>query len=101
MCTTIVSPGFIISVWESGVTVAGSESCGLGGPVGTPLRWMNPKFTGSVQFGLHEAPSVRATRPCGLGKCFRLAKISWRRNDRRIYNIQHRPFGGALPRQGS
>src|SRR5215472_9864535 len=38
-CTVILSPGFINSVWEFGVNVALSLSCGLGGPVGTPLRW--------------------------------------------------------------
>ena len=35
-----------------GVTVVRSLSCGLGGPAGTPLVWMKPKLTGSVQFGL-------------------------------------------------
>jgi hypothetical protein len=57
MCTTIVSPGFIISVCEFGVSVARSASCGLGGPVGTPSRWMNAKLTGSKQLSLQVEPS--------------------------------------------
>ena len=52
MCTVILSPGFISSVRELGVTVARSLSCGLGGPVGTPLVWMKPKLTGSGQLPL-------------------------------------------------
>ena len=44
-----MSPGFIISVWLFGVTVDRLESCGLGGPAGTPFRWMKAKFTGSMQ----------------------------------------------------
>src|SRR5215472_2409646 len=43
------SPGFINSVWLFGVTVEMLESCGLGGPAGTPFRWMKAKFTGSMQ----------------------------------------------------
>ncbi|MBO0824173.1 MAG: hypothetical protein J2P27_09985 [Actinobacteria bacterium] len=38
-----------------GVKVARFASCGLGGPVGTPLVWMKPKLTGSMQFGLQVA----------------------------------------------
>ena len=57
MCTTIVSPGFIMSVWEFGVYVARSDSCGLGGPVGTPSRWMKAKLTGSKQLSLQVEPS--------------------------------------------
>src|ERR1022692_4502197 len=53
MRTVILSPGFISSVREFGVTVAWLLSCGLGGPVGTPLSWMNPKLTGSTQSLLH------------------------------------------------
>ena len=52
MRTVIASPGFISRVREFGVTVARSLNCGLGGPVGTPSRWMKPKLTGSGQFGL-------------------------------------------------
>ena len=51
--TVIKSPGLISRVCRLGVTVASSLSCGLGGPVGTPLVWMNPKFTGSGQLLLH------------------------------------------------
>jgi hypothetical protein len=43
------SPGFIRSVWLLGVKVAPLDSCGLGGPAGTPFRWMKAKFTGSMQ----------------------------------------------------
>ena len=57
MWMTIVSPGFISSVRPSGVNDARSDSCGLGGPVGTPSRWMNPKFTGSGQSLLQLVPS--------------------------------------------
>src|ERR1039457_643670 len=53
MCTRISSPGLNSRVWEFGVWVARSLSCGLGGPAGAPLVWMKPKLTGSVQFGLH------------------------------------------------
>src|ERR1022692_2629624 len=48
-----LSPGFISRVRALGVSVARSLSCGLGGPVGTPLVWMKPKFTGSGQLLLH------------------------------------------------
>src|ERR1700729_581476 len=51
--TVITSPGLISSVCRLGVTVASSLSCGLGGPVGTPLVWTKPKFTGSGQLALH------------------------------------------------
>src|SRR6202044_877980 len=55
------SPGFMSSVCELGVKVAVFASCGLGAPVGTPLFWMNAKFTGSSQFALHVAnPSVHS-----------------------------------------
>ena len=53
MCTVILSPGFISSVRELGVKVARLLRCGLGGPVGTPLVWMKPKFTGSMHCALH------------------------------------------------
>jgi hypothetical protein len=61
MWMTIRSPGFIMSVCPSCVTVATSDSCGLGGPVGTPLVWMNAKFTGSMQLPLHDPPAVHST----------------------------------------
>src|SRR5215469_13952117 len=48
MWTVILSPGFMSSVCALGVTVARLLSCGLGGPVGTPLVWIQPKFTGSM-----------------------------------------------------
>ena len=48
------SPGFMSSVSEFGVAVLRSASCGLGGPVGTPFRWMNAKLVGSSQLGLQE-----------------------------------------------
>ena len=38
MWTPSLSPGFIMSVCAFGVTVARLARCGLGGPVGTPLR---------------------------------------------------------------
>src|SRR6516225_1186293 len=43
-----LSPGFISSVDRFGVTVLRFASCGLGGPVGTPLVWTKAKFTGSM-----------------------------------------------------
>src|SRR5215468_84383 len=49
MWTVILSPGFISSVCELGVTVARLLFCGLGGPVGTPLVWTQAKLTGSTQ----------------------------------------------------
>ena len=36
-----------------GVNVARLLRCGLGGPVGTPLVWIQPKLTGSMQSLLH------------------------------------------------
>src|SRR6516164_2901683 len=48
MWTVILSPGFISSVCALGVDVARLLFCGLGGPVGTPLVWIQPKFTGSM-----------------------------------------------------
>src|SRR5580700_4612021 len=53
MCTVIRSPGLISRVCLLGVNVALSLSCGLGGPVGTPLVWTKAKLTGSVQLLLH------------------------------------------------
>lgn len=61
-------PGFIRSESSFGVNVARSDSCGLGGPVDTPLDWMKPKFTGSVQLGLH--------RPLSLPEHSRLSMVS-------------------------
>ena len=61
MWITILSPWFMSSVCELGVTVALLDSCGLGGPVGTPLVWMKAKFTGSMQLSLHGPANVHAT----------------------------------------
>ena len=61
MWVRTTSPGFIISVWPLGVNVAPLESCGLGGPAGTPLRWMKAKFTGSSQFGFGPLWSVASS----------------------------------------
>ena len=41
-----------MSVSELGVLVSPVASCGLGGPVGMPSRWMNAKLVGSSQFVL-------------------------------------------------
>src|SRR5580698_1777230 len=61
MRNRIVSPGFMSSVWRLGTSLASVCSCGDGGPVGTPFFWMNPKFSGSSQSGLHCAnPSVHS-----------------------------------------
>jgi hypothetical protein len=61
MCTVTVSPGFISSVLPFGLNVERLASCGLGGPVGRPLVWMNAKFTGSTQLLLQVAnPSVHS-----------------------------------------
>jgi hypothetical protein len=46
-----------MSVCASGVTDARSDSCGLGGPVGTPFVWMKAKLTGSMQLLLHVPPA--------------------------------------------
>ncbi len=53
MWMTTRSPWFIRNVFAFGVNVERSEFCGLGGPAGTPSRWMNAKFTGSMQLLLH------------------------------------------------
>ena len=60
MWVRTMSPGFIISVWLLGVSVERSESCGLGGPAGTPFRWMKAKFTGSSQF-VFRCPALLAS----------------------------------------
>src|SRR5689334_14442775 len=57
MWTLIRSPGRISSVCAFGVNVARLDSWGLGGPVGTPLVWIQAKFTGSKQLSLH-GPAV-------------------------------------------
>ncbi len=62
-----VSPWFISSVCELGVNVLTSVSCGLGGPVGTPLRCRKAKFTGSSQAAL---------RPTKLNCDSRLSMVS-------------------------
>ena len=61
MWMTTRSPWFIRSVCELGVNVARSDSCGLGGPAGTPLVWMNAKLTGSMQLSLHDPEAVHST----------------------------------------
>jgi hypothetical protein len=61
MWMTIRSPWFIMSVCASGVTDARSDSCGLGGPVGTPFVWMKAKLTGSMQLLLHVPPASHST----------------------------------------
>ena len=75
MCTRRRSPGFIMSVRSFGVNDATFARCGLGGPVGTPLVWMNAKLAGSVQFGLqfpvtgHSRLKVRsAAHQCRLSQ---------------------------------
>src|SRR5690242_3679101 len=50
-----LSPGFISRVRWFGVNVLRLAFCGLGGPVGTPLVWMNARLTGSTQLLLHTA----------------------------------------------
>src|ERR1022692_260992 len=52
MATLTTSPGLILSVCAFGVSVARLDSCGPGGPVGTPLVCSQAKFCGSSQFGL-------------------------------------------------
>lgn len=53
MWTFRVSPGFISSVWPSGVNVPVVATCGPAGPVGTPFFWIHAKFVGSTQALLH------------------------------------------------
>ena len=62
MWTLIWSPGFSSSVCELGVLVARSDSCGDGGPVGTPSRWIQAKLTGSSQPPLQVAKPVVQSR---------------------------------------
>ena len=50
-----------MSVCALGVNVRRSDSCGLGGPTGTPSRWMNAKFTGSMQLLLHDPAASHST----------------------------------------
>ena len=54
MWNLIVSPGFISSVSLLFTSVAVSASCGDGGPVGTPFRWMKAKLLGSSQLLLQD-----------------------------------------------
>src|SRR5215469_4627948 len=56
-----LSPGFISSVRWFGVTVLRLAFCGLGGPVGTPLVWMNAKLTGSTQLLLQVPERVHSS----------------------------------------
>src|ERR1035438_1174690 len=56
--TVIRSPGFISSVCRFGVTVRKLDSCGLGGPVGTPLVCTKPKLTGSMHLLLQEFGAI-------------------------------------------
>jgi hypothetical protein len=59
--TASTSPGRIISVLAFGVNVLASASCGLGGPVGTPLVCRSAKLTGSMQLLLQVAkPKVHS-----------------------------------------
>jgi hypothetical protein len=61
METRRVSPGLIISVWALGRSVLTSDSCGLGGPAGTPLVCRKAKLTGSRQSLLQVAkPNVHS-----------------------------------------
>ena len=62
MWITRWSPERIIRVCPFGRLVAVFASCGLGGPVGTPLVWMNAKFVGSSQFVLQLAKFVVHSR---------------------------------------
>src|ERR1700722_16652252 len=72
MWKVILSPGFMSSVSLFGTNVLMSASCGDGGPVGTPFRWMKPKLLGSSQLllqvanpALHSRLSrVRAAHQC-------------------------------------
>src|SRR5437763_17164225 len=63
MWVLITSPGFISRVCLFGVIVARLDSCGLGGPVGTPLVWIQAKFTGSTQLLLIFLPAVASAEP--------------------------------------
>ena len=62
MWITSRSPGFIMQrLARSASPSRALESCGLGGPVGTPFVWMNAKFVGSSQLVLQFAnPSVHS-----------------------------------------
>src|SRR5689334_12655356 len=71
------SPGFMSNVCEFGVNVAFVLRCGLGGPVGTPSVWIQPKLTGSKQLLLHgpeplpvhsRLSIVRAAHQCVLSQ---------------------------------
>src|SRR6516164_2474502 len=56
-----LSPGFISSVRWFGVSVLRLASCGLGGPVGTPLVWTKAKLTGSMQLLLQLPEAVHSS----------------------------------------
>src|SRR5271170_1184672 len=72
MWKVILSPGFMSSVSLLFTNVFTVASCGDGGPVGTPFRWMKPKLLGSSQFALQVANAavhsrlsmVRAAHQC-------------------------------------
>ena len=72
MWNVILSPGFISSVSPLFTNVLRVASCGDGGPVGTPSRWMKPKLSGSSQLLLQLANAavhsrlsmVRAAHQC-------------------------------------
>ena len=61
MWMTTLSPWFISRVFPFGVNVARFDSCGLGGPAGTPFLWMNAKLTGSMQLSLQLPAASQAT----------------------------------------
>src|SRR5215469_2067902 len=61
MWMSSLSPGFISRVFWFGVTVLRLERCGLGGPVGTPVVWMNAKLTGSTQLLLQVPETVHSS----------------------------------------
>ena len=56
-----LSPGFISNVDWFGVTVLRLASCGLGGPVGTPLVWTKAKLIGSVHLLLQVPETVHSS----------------------------------------
>src|SRR5580658_7177101 len=62
MWNVTLSPGFISSVLLLFTSVAVSASCGDGGPVGTPFRWMNAKLIGSSQLVLQLANAAVHSR---------------------------------------
>ena len=70
-----LSPEFISSVRELGVSVARVVFCGLGGPVGTPSVCTKAKFVGSMQLSLHSVKPHSRSLMCSYAHQWALSQL--------------------------